>query len=210
MQQFPYRTSVMFREVKKKLEYDHPHSSTVFFKEFAYFLMSHLDCLPDNFKHSFLIRKPSKAIRSQYIARMRCVDESMSFRPEEVGFRELWQLYSYVKDTLGQNPVVIDADDLLDNPKAIMKGYCNKMNLKYQDSMVHWDEGKLVNGMSIPNMEAWYSTVRGSSGFVSSYHDPSDDDVRLPDIVVHSIHDSEPYYQQLYHYRIRGNDTSDL
>ena len=38
------------------------------------------------------------------------------FDPDEVGFKELYQLFSLATNQLGQTPVVIDADDLLKQP----------------------------------------------------------------------------------------------
>ena len=38
------------------------------------------------------------------------------FDPREGGFRQLWELYEFVTGTLGQTPVVIDADDMCNNP----------------------------------------------------------------------------------------------
>jgi len=38
------------------------------------------------------------------------------FDTEEVGFKELYQLFNLVTNKLGQKPVVIDADDLLKQP----------------------------------------------------------------------------------------------
>jgi len=38
------------------------------------------------------------------------------FDVDEVGFKELYQLFSLVTNQLGQHPIVIDADDLLRQP----------------------------------------------------------------------------------------------
>ena len=38
------------------------------------------------------------------------------FDKDEVGFKELYQLFNLVTNQLGQQPVVIDADDLLTEP----------------------------------------------------------------------------------------------
>lgn len=38
------------------------------------------------------------------------------FDADEVGFKELYQLFSLAVNQLGQPPVVIDADDLLSQP----------------------------------------------------------------------------------------------
>jgi len=38
------------------------------------------------------------------------------FDADEAGFRELYELFSLAVNQLGQQPVVIDADDLLSQP----------------------------------------------------------------------------------------------
>ncbi len=38
------------------------------------------------------------------------------FDASEVGFKELFQLFHLVTDTLGQDAIIIDADDLLKHP----------------------------------------------------------------------------------------------
>ncbi|XP_077869271.1 uncharacterized protein LOC144360347 [Saccoglossus kowalevskii] len=205
----PNRPGLTFDSVKAKLEDKYPGRKAVFFKDHAHHIIPRMECLPNTYKHSFLIRQPAKALRSQFIATTTCAQESLNewsqFRPEESGFRELWQLYNYVKDILGQDPVVVDADDLLNNPKEIMNEYCNKVGLEYKETMVHWDTCTFQD--SFFGAHVWFKTLNGSHGFLHPTNDPPGDNVSLPEVVLQSIRDSEPYYQQLYQFRIRGNET---
>jgi len=45
------------------------------------------------------------------------------FDADEVGFKELYQLYELVVNQLGQTPVIIDADDLLKQPGSPVTTY---------------------------------------------------------------------------------------
>ena len=75
------------------------------------------------FQHTFLIRNPRKTIPSLYKAKTNKKITGVDyFRPEEAGFRQLYELYHYVQKTFNVNPVVIDADDLLENPNETLKG----------------------------------------------------------------------------------------
>ena len=47
---------------------------------------------------------------------MYCVTGWDHFDPQEVGFAELYQLFTLVAEQLGQDAIVIDADDLLHHP----------------------------------------------------------------------------------------------
>jgi len=38
------------------------------------------------------------------------------FEANEVGFKELYQLFRLVTEQIGQEPIIIDADDLLKQP----------------------------------------------------------------------------------------------
>jgi len=38
------------------------------------------------------------------------------FEANEVGFKELYQLFRLVTEQVGQEPIIIDADDLLKQP----------------------------------------------------------------------------------------------
>ena len=102
----------------------------VFVKDMAYFMKDQFHILEEYFKdakHSFLIRDPSKVITSQYRASQNEEIRASGwdyFDPSKTGFKELNELYNYVKRNLDPCPVVVDADDLLDSPQEMMQAYC--------------------------------------------------------------------------------------
>ncbi|XP_078368290.1 uncharacterized protein LOC144652142 [Oculina patagonica] len=108
-------------------------NEVIFVKDMAYTLKGRLNILEEWFceaKHSFLIRDPQKAISSHYrILQNKEVRANgrVHLDSNEIGFRQLHEMYEFVKEKLDPNPVVVDADDLLDSPKQIMKAYCDVM-----------------------------------------------------------------------------------
>ena len=46
--------------------------------------------------------------------------------PAKYGYEEHYDLYKYLLDK-GENPVVIDSDDLQRHPESILKQYCQKV-----------------------------------------------------------------------------------
>jgi hypothetical protein len=97
------------------------------------------------FQFTFLIRHPRRSIPSYY----RCTVPPLAtvtnfdFLPGEAGYVELRRLLDYLvaegvvdKDNL----VVLDADDMLDNPEAAIRMYCEKVGIDFSSKMLQWSE----------------------------------------------------------------------
>lgn len=86
----------------------------------AYYLggrLQHADYIPEGYRHTFLIRNPQKSVYSLY--KMSLNKELTGwdhFDASEVGFKELVQVYNLVTEELGQQAIIVDADDLLKYP----------------------------------------------------------------------------------------------
>ena len=68
------------------------------------------------FKHTFLIRKPLKVVLSLYKA-LQNSQFQWGFNPAEIGFEELYNMYETVRSSIDPNPLIIDADDLFNQPR---------------------------------------------------------------------------------------------
>lgn len=100
----------------------------IFSKDMAYAIENHFEMLMEDeglreYQHTFLMRDPRKTIPSLYKA---SVDKQLTgwetFDPHEAGFKQLQNLFDFVKENLDEKPVVIDAGDLLTDPKATIEG----------------------------------------------------------------------------------------
>ncbi|KAL7269239.1 hypothetical protein RUND412_008105 [Rhizina undulata] len=101
-----------------------------------------------DYHFTFLIRHPRRAIPSYY----RCTIPPLSkttgfdyFLPSEAGYRELRLFFDYVRskgivDNGEIELCVIDADDLLNDPEAVMKKYCESVGLEFTSAMLKWEE----------------------------------------------------------------------
>ena len=54
------------------------------------------------------------------------------FDPNEIGFKELYGMFRLVTEELGQEPIIIDADDLLKHPGDTFShsGHCGHFSSK--------------------------------------------------------------------------------
>jgi len=103
----------VFTKLKKTVS-----QKSVFSKDFPHYISSiWTDQFLSNFNHSFLIRDPAKTISSIY-------KHFPDFVIEELGYLEQRELFDKVWLSSDKVPVVIDSDDLLENPYEMIEAYC--------------------------------------------------------------------------------------
>lgn len=123
----------------------------------------------DQFHFTFLIRHPRYSVPSYYRCTVPPLDRLTGFyefMPSEAGYDEVRRVFEYLCSvghigpkisTHGSNGAqangngvinchsnnidicVVDADDLLDNPKGTIKAYCNSVGIKYDPEMLNWN-----------------------------------------------------------------------
>ncbi|CAH3043111.1 unnamed protein product [Porites lobata] len=125
------------------------------------------------------------------------------FDPQEAGFQELFEMYSFVKDNLDANPVVVDADDLLESPKQIMKEYCDRVGIKYEEHMTTWKPGEIIQAWQDGWVIAWRRGALNSSGFIKSDTSSSKPEIEYPSDVVKAMEDSQAFYDKMFSVRLR-------
>jgi hypothetical protein len=98
------------------------------------------------FQFTFLIRHPRRAIPSYYRCTVPPLDEVTGFydfMPNEAGYKELVRFFDFlIKENIvdKDNLVVIDADDLLDNPEKTIRLYCEKTGIDFKPEMLEWND----------------------------------------------------------------------
>ena len=133
-----------------------PRSKPVLFiKNMAH----HIEVLDESFltrvTNLFFIRNPR-----QIIASYAEVIEHPVMR--DVGIQYQFELFQRLK-SLGQEPVVLDSSQLLDNPERVLKHLCERLNISFQPAMLQWQAGpKPYDGVWAPY---WYKNVHQSTGF---------------------------------------------
>lgn len=195
-----------FENAWNKLTADYPGKSFVFAKDMAYCATDHFEELTSDensdLKHTFLIRDPAKAIPSMYKASL-VADNWGSFNQNEVGFKELYDLYRLVKE-IDDDVIIVDADDLLAKPDEMMKSYCETTGLPYDARMTSWEPGPVADWAIWG--AGWMEEVERTSGFIK--RDPSKrktpkDVGNLPDFVKKLIKDLTPEYQEMFEARLK-------
>ena len=144
----------------------------------------------DGFNHAFLIRQPERMIASYLRKR-----ETAAF--EDFGLERQADFFERESDRLGHAPPVIDANDLLADPRGVLSQLCDSLEIPWSDAMLGWEAGRReTDGPWAPH---WYAAVEASTGFGP----PETDAMALPDDARQIAERCRPYYERLARHRIR-------
>jgi len=110
----------------------------------------------DKLTNCFLIRRPELVLAS-----------FTKTRPDaalwELGFEQQSRIFEHVAQRLGAPPLVLDAEDVLRDPKAMLGAVCDRLGIPFSERMLHWPSGRRVSdGVWAPH---WYAAVERSTGF---------------------------------------------
>lgn len=144
------------------------------------------------FRHAFLIRNPVRVLAS-YVAKREEVALS------DIGLVRQVELFDRLAQQTGAPPPVIDSDDILRDPEAMLRSLSAALAIPFDPAMLHWPKGRRASdGVWAP---AWYASVEQSTGFAvqSGAALPS-----LPEHLQHIADAALPYYARLAAYRISG------
>ncbi len=107
-------------------------------------------------KNIFLLRDPIKVIKS-YIKNNNIINSS------DIGFPEQLKIFKYVKKNNKTNFIVINADNILKNPKIILSEICKKLQIKFDKRMLSWKRGERPSDGIWSKI--WYKNVIKSEKF---------------------------------------------
>lgn len=124
--------------------------------------MSHhiLDHTPlawmEGMQHCFLLRDPAAMIASY-------VKSRAEISLKDIGILQLKNLYDHVANKTDTTPLVIDSDDILNNPEGMLRLLCTKLEMPFTDKMLSWPAGpRDSDGAWAPY---WYKNVEQSTHF---------------------------------------------
>jgi len=110
----------------------------------------------DQITNCFLIRDPEQVVASFTIQR----PDAAAW---ELGFEQQARLFDHVCDRLGHVPPVIDASDVLKDPRGILSALCGDLGIAFSERMLRWPPGpRASDGVWAPH---WYAAVERSTGF---------------------------------------------
>jgi hypothetical protein len=98
----------------------------------------------------------------------------------------------------GQRPAVLDARDLLLNPKSVLQQLCRRLDLPFYGEMLSWPAGpKPEDGLWAPH---WYQNVHQSTTF-ARYDEKKEP---FPDRLKPLLDECQPHYERLLACAIRS------
>ncbi|XP_033108817.1 branched-chain-amino-acid aminotransferase-like protein 2 [Anneissia japonica] len=206
------------------LEANYPGKKVVFVKDFSYAITWKINMLPKGYRHAFLIRNPAKTFAS-WKKLLVAYNDALSLGtnlmenngasiPEKYGFGESFELYEHlVRTGIEPNPVIIDSDDLLENPESILRQFCDGIGIEYTDKLMSWNAGDgIVQEWKIPKvflqgheLIGYYEKAFSSQKFVKP--NPAPDRADLPNDVNTCIDAAMPYYEKMYALRLTAEKT---
>jgi hypothetical protein len=130
-------------------------AAPVFVKDMAYHvdgLAAH-DLVP-RFVNTFIIRDPGLALPS--LARM-----WPDFTDAECGYEALCRLVA-AADAAGQDPPIVDSDDLCRDPEGIVRAYCARAGIAFDARALTWGAGMRPEW---DLWEDWYEATAATTGF---------------------------------------------
>lgn len=104
----------------------------------------------------FLVRDPLRIITSY----SKVIKEPTA---QDVGINRQASLYRWFSKYALHQPVVIDSNDVLSNPRLHLERLCIALSLPFEESMLSWAQGpKPYDGVWAQH---WYKNVHDSTGF---------------------------------------------
>lgn len=168
----------------------------VFIKDMASHVIHKADdAFLSNFKNTFIMRHPAKMLPS-------LLERWPIFKLEETGWPSLHKLFNRVKKIHGEPPVIIDSDDLIKNPNATIKAYCNAVGIPFipealtwkidveKTRIGHWNDG-----------DAWFTYLKSTTGFqekINNNYESVEENKQLKFMYNACL----PYYEELYQQRL--------
>lgn len=142
----------------------------------------------------FMIREPRGAISSHYAMNP---DATL----DEYGFEYLHDIFDAVRSATGEVPLVIDGDDLVADPEATVRAYCERVGLEFKPEAMHWDSSKQANWQGTAR---WHAEVAESSGLETKapkQRETPDTNEHLRRIAEHH----QPFYDALARHRLSSS-----
>ncbi|HXG44137.1 MAG TPA: hypothetical protein VNJ71_05180 [Gemmatimonadales bacterium] len=141
-------------------------------------------------QNCFLIRHPAPMLTS-LAARMGPPALRDTGLPQQV------ELFRLVRDRTGATPPVLDADDVLRDPRAALSALCDRLGVAFTERMLAWPAGpRPTDGVWA---RYWYDSVERSTGFEPYRPRPRTVAADLAPLLEQCL----PFYEELFAVRLR-------
>lgn len=162
-----------------------PEGKRIFYqKHMAHHLLPEIgrDWL-DGLTHCFLIRDPREMLLS--------IDKVLPvLKLEDTGLPQQVEVFDHVQKRTGRAPPVVDARDLLSDPRSVLGKLCQALGVPFLENMLSWPQGRRsTDGVWARH---WYGAVEKSTGFLPYRPKPDPLPAALKDL----------HRQCMEHYRV--------
>ncbi len=168
-----------------------PEGKTVFYqKQMAHHLVGDIELdWAYGLTNCFLIREPREMITSL-----------LEFVPEpgvsNTGLDKQVEIFEMIRVETSEIPPVIDARDVLDNPRGVLSKLCERIGLPFYEEMLEWPPGPRDTDGAWAKY--WYKKVEQTTSF--GPYRPKPDPV--PESLMPLLAECEELYERLRPYRI--------
>ncbi|MDH5284260.1 MAG: HAD family hydrolase [Gemmatimonadota bacterium] len=170
-----------------------PHGRSIYYqKQMAHHWLPHLRSeWVLRLTNAFLIRHPAEMLPS-LTARMGLPTLSDTGLPQQV------EILRFVRNQTGTTPPVLDAEDVLRDPRRALSGFCEAVGVPFSEKMLAWPAGRReTDGIWAKH---WYEAVERSTGFEP--YRPRDR--RVSPELEPLLAECMPYYEELRGYTMAG------
>ena len=181
-----------WRKVVRWLTEFEPEGKAIFYqKHMTHHLLPDIDRgWLDGLTHAFLIREPREVVTS-------FLKIAGTPKLEDTGLRQQLEIFDWVRARSGRVPPVVDARDVLENPRHLLKLLCDALGVEFSESMLSWPPGpRETDGVWAKH---WYDSVLKSTTFQT--YKPKNESV--PPHLADLLREAEEVYEQLYEFRLR-------
>ena len=149
---------VDYKKIIKYITGPIPSSKKIWYqKHMAHHILPEVDMnWIKNMRNCLLIRHPGDVILS-YAKK----NEINSI--QQLGYLQQIEIYEMLYRELGIYPIIIDTQDLLQEPKKVLIKVCENLRIKFDEKMLLWPSGsRKTDGIWGKH---WYKQVEASTGF---------------------------------------------
>jgi Sulfotransferase domain len=168
-----------------------PEGKTVFYqKHMAHHILPDMDLdWVDSLTNCLLIREPCEMLTS-------LADFLPAPSLEDTGLPHQLRLFGLLRAKHGEAPPVIDAKDVLEQPRRILGLLCEKVRVPFTDKMFQWEAGlRPTDGSWAPY---WYEKVAQTTSF-GRYHLKRS---AVPESLLPLLEQCEEIYSELFQARL--------
>lgn len=182
-----------WRKVVERLIGSVPEGKHVFYqKQMTHHLLPEIDrTWLRAVTNCFLIRDPGEVIIS-YLKKNN--DPTL----EDIGFVQQAEIFDWVRAETDVMPAVVDARDVLEDPRRILELLCEKVGVEFSDAMLSWPPGlRETDGIWAKH---WYGEVATSTTFRKP---PAREPEPVPERLREIYERSRECYARLYQHRLQ-------